>query len=498
MPDKEVKLEGDSLQKFMDKAFENPDFADTVAEKLAKNMTESNEFRDKVLSEIRNSAGEVARDQAKDAMKQADIAWDKMDKEEQKQAMKAGLLGDIDPKSPKEIRDGLGAKKRFCGDQNKNEKRYANGKKYRTEKASRFFTATLEAIKDTPGSYKGGQFWKQVQDTANSLGWKDIADSLEKTIQAGDFVDGGSLVPEPMAEELIDFAYENAVVRGFPTRTVDLSSGSLKFGEVTSTTSASWEGENVATNASHMGTGKGELKEHHLQIFTIISNKWLRNMPAGSVQLIEDDLRNVAMLKEDIGFLRADGNNGAPLGLLNQITSGNKIDFASKHQSGTETTPTEKLQAIMDLKTKVDNSNVPTDNGNAGFVMRPGVRNAIIAEDEDNNEIYATLVKQVMQGNIFGDRIATTTQIPNDLGGSNDASEIYYAQWDQVVIGDSFERRIDQSNAASLLDEAGNVFRTFARDATALRIQAGVDILLRHSDAAAVGTEVDWETDVFS
>ena len=93
---------------------------------------------------------------------------------------------------------------------------------------------------------------------------------------------------------------------------------------------------------------------------------------------------------------------------------------------------------------------------------------------------------------LHGYPIFTTTQIPNNLGGGGDETEITFADFDEVVIGDTMRIEISISTEASIKDGGGNVVSLFQTDQTAIRAISEHDLVPRHDSAIAVINGVTW------
>jgi len=89
-----------------------------------------------------------------------------------------------------------------------------------------------------------------------------------------------------------------------------------------------------------------------------------------------------------------------------------------------------------------------------------------------------------------GKPLRTTTQVPINLGSGSD-SELYLADFANVVIGDSEGITLDVSSEAAYFD-GSNVVSPFSRDETVIRAIQQHDIEIRQDFAVAVLTGVTW------
>ena len=96
----------------------------------------------------------------------------------------------------------------------------------------------------------------------------------------------------------------------------------------------------------------------------------------------------------------------------------------------------------------------------------------------------------VSEGRLLGWPITSTQNIPTNLGGSTNLSEIYLVDMDQFLIG---QGAIEIILGNGTYTDVNNVKQSgFANDETVIRLIAEVDCSLRHSAGAAVLTAVPY------
>jgi HK97 family phage major capsid protein len=86
--------------------------------------------------------------------------------------------------------------------------------------------------------------------------------------------------------------------------------------------------------------------------------------------------------------------------------------------------------------------------------------------------------------------VEVTNNVPINLGSGSD-SEVYLIDFNECVIADSFQLRIDASEAAAYKVGA-NLVSAFSQNQTVIRAVAGHDFGMRRVKAAAVLTAVTW------
>ena len=88
--------------------------------------------------------------------------------------------------------------------------------------------------------------------------------------------------------------------------------------------------------------------------------------------------------------------------------------------------------------------------------------------------------------------IQHTTTIPTNLGAGTNESEIYFADWNDVVIGEQENMKVDFSHEATYKDSGGNLVSAFSRNQSVVRVVAEHDIGFRHLEGLVLGTAVTW------
>jgi HK97 family phage major capsid protein len=99
---------------------------------------------------------------------------------------------------------------------------------------------------------------------------------------------------------------------------------------------------------------------------------------------------------------------------------------------------------------------------------------------------------EMLAGRLWGYPFGVTSQIPENLAvtGSSE-SEIYLADFADVVIGEASTLVLDVSDTAAYHD-GSNVVASFSLDQTVIRAIERHDFGMRHDASVAVLTDVDW------
>lgn len=348
--------------------------------------------------------------------------------------------------------------------------------------------AKKRVARDNYGESKFGQYiiamclagghknYGEAATIAEKLGAPDVA----KALQATTFGDGGALVPEEFSDELIEFLRQQVVVRRMGARVIPMSATTLDMGRQNTSATASYEAEGVNITASQLGTDQVKLVARKLVALTPVSNDLIRRAAFAADAIVRDDLTGAAAERADLAFIRGDGTANTPKGIRNLVVAANV--FAS---DGTTT-----AQIIGDLGTMarlVQESQVPMRARGWLFSSRSewDLRTLL---DANSNFVFKD---EMTGGMLLGFPFAFTDQIPNTLGGGSDESEVYFAEFSDLVIGEALGVQVEVFPGGTY-DDAGTLRSGISRDETVVRLITEHDFNMRHTNTASVLTGVQW------
>lgn len=296
---------------------------------------------------------------------------------------------------------------------------------------------------------------------------------------------GGFLVPEDVASEIIELLRPASTVRAMGARTVPMPNGNLTTNRRATGAMFEYIGEQQDTPATGYTYGQMKLSAKKLSGIVPISNDLLRASGTNVDRLIRDDIVADAAQIEDRYFLRGAGTENSPRGLRFQHTG---TSFAASHVLTMTATP--DLQKVDNdlgrLELALANFNVPYSG--AHWIMAP--RTAMFLtnlRDGNGNKVYP----EMAQGELRGKPVHQTTEIPTNLGGGTE-SEIILAHPMHVVIGEHMGIELAMSSEAAYKDSDGAMQAAFSRDETLMRMIMQHDLGLRHLPAVAILTGVTW------
>lgn len=313
----------------------------------------------------------------------------------------------------------------------------------------------------------------------------DVAMALS-TVTAGA---GGVLVPENFATSVIESLRPKSVVRRMGCTSIPLNNGNMTLPRILGNTTVSYIGTETDIPVTDMVFGDLKLAAKKAAAIVPIANDLLAyaGVSPRVDAIVTGDLQLSMALSEDLHFLRSDGTANKPKGMRYWALPGNVVVAPAA--------PTlAQVDAFLSgLMLRMEMLNV--DMASCGWVMAPRtIRWLGSLRDGNGNKAFP----EIELGKLKGYPFALTTQIPVNLGASTDESEIYFANFADMYIGEDMQLTIAYSTEASYKDGGGNTVSAFQRDQTLVRVIAKHDFGPRHVESIVVATQVTWGKDMLA
>jgi len=360
--------------------------------------------------------------------------------------------------------------------------------------------SSMSSLKETPKAEKGMKFASYVRCLAATKGHGGAAADLCKK-QGGDaavikalgetgFATGGALVPEVFSGEVIELLRSYSAFMSLGPTMLPMNRGSLTIPYISAGATASYVGENANISKQEQTFGQLLLSAKKLAVLTPISNDLLRDGGPMVDRVVRDDLVAALGERADAAFIRDDGTVNKPKGLYYWAVSGNKYNAANAATGADGSTLAEitadlgrAVQKLMDAKIKITR---------AGWLFGPRVwRKLFTIRDGNGNLVFAD---EMRMGTLFGYPFKVTQQIPTNLTGSGGSAdtEVYFADFSSVVIGESSELEISAGDGVAYHD-GSNVISAFSQDQTVIRAIERHDLGCRQrGNEVAVIERVRW------
>lgn len=292
---------------------------------------------------------------------------------------------------------------------------------------------------------------------------------------------GGVTIPRAQAAGIIAMLKARSVVRASGARTVPMPAGELRAARQASGATATYGAETSVIAASEPTFESSDKSFKKLTGLVPVSNSLLRQSAADVATFVRNDLIDALKLAEDIKFLRGDGTNANPKGLIAWALSGHK-------QAAVAATAAAAEAAIRKAVSVVEDANVSMTA--PGWVMRASTKNWLASlRDAAGFPVFPSIDQN---GTLKGFPIRTTSQLPNNLGGNGNETEVIFCDFNEIVIGDTQSISLAMSTEAAYVDSNGDVQSAFVRDMTLMRAICEHDIAPLHDEAIAVINGVSW------
>ena len=323
---------------------------------------------------------------------------------------------------------------------------------------------------------------------ATARRWPDVARALSASVATG----GGFAVPQGYSDDVIAALRPLVSVRKLNPIVVPMGNGNLYWPRINTGATVAYIGENTVISPTQEQFGAVNLMARKLAALTPISNSLLRSSSPAADVIVKTDLVAALSSTEDYYLLRGDGTNNTPRGLRGWVPTANV--FTAPALSGS-------ILGAADVAS-VDSSLSQLELAlvAAGVKMiRPGwilsPRTALNLKSLRTTSGARAFPEMTKDGMLKGYPFAVSANVPTTLtatpsGGSQitTASEIYFADFGYVVIGE-FPVIIDASGQGTYTD-GGSTISAFSQDTTIIRVVLESDIGMRRAEAAAVLTAV--------
>ncbi len=315
----------------------------------------------------------------------------------------------------------------------------------------------------------------------------DIAETVEKAAMAATVpTDGGFLVPEQFSADVIELLRPMSVVRALAGRTMPMPTGTLNIPKVTEGTQAYYQGENTNATPSKLKVGNLKLTWKKLISLVPISNDLVRYSSPAADTLVRTDMVRAIAQRENQAFLRDDGTNAGPKGLRHWANPATNVLDVTNPTFTIQTVATDLGRCVLRLVEE----NVPLSK--SGWIFAPRTWNYLrMLQTTTGAFIYQA---EMSNNLLLGYPYKWSNQVPVNLSdhGRTAETEIYFADFDDVVVGDAMSLRVDASQEATYVD-GGNTVSAFSQDQTVIRAITEHDFAVRRDVSVMILNGVTWK-----
>lgn len=288
--------------------------------------------------------------------------------------------------------------------------------------------------------------------TAEACGDEFVAKAIERRCNKAamgfaDLTGGGSLIPIELMQPVIDELMAESTVLTYPVSVEDLN-GFMQIPFVDSGATANWVGEGNANNASPVTTGQLNLRPYTMLTQVPVNRLWLEK--SGSSAFLMNHVKMKAQEKLDSTLLRSLGTANQPLGLRGLVKTANQLAMTGSPDASTTQKDLLRLQRV------VWDGNINPRDSDSGYIFAPRTEQWLKQQTATTgNPIF--LEEMVTRGTLYGIRYMRTSQIPTNLGGGSNESEVYFFWAPGLLFAPAADFRGEVIDNAAYKDASGNV-----------------------------------------
>lgn len=304
---------------------------------------------------------------------------------------------------------------------------------------------------------------------------------VARALSASTAQDGGFSIAEDVLPGVLALLRPVAVVRSLNPTVLPMPNGNLTQNRLTSGTGFQYIGENKPAPVTAAKGGQMKLSAKKGAALLPVSNDLIRYGGSQYNTAVTSDLIRAVAQGEDIAFIRNNGSQYSPRGLRWLANAANVI--AANGTVNVQNVTNDLGKMWLALR----KANIPFSR--CGWIISPRTEYYLMnVRDSLGNFVFRA---ELLTGKLFTYPYRVTTQIPENLTDGTQ-TEIYFADFGEVVIGETLAMTFETSQEASYTDGSGNTISAFQNDQTLVRVLVEHDINVNYDTAIAVLTGVTW------
>lgn len=306
----------------------------------------------------------------------------------------------------------------------------------------------------------------------------------QRALNSGSAAAGGVLVPENMANEIVDVLRPvTTFIQGGP-RFVPMIGGAYKLPAAASSATAAWRGEGGAIAKSQPTFKEINMSSKFVDALVPLSNQLIRFSLPDVRAWVEMDMANVLGVEIDRAAYVGAGTAHTPLG----ITKIPGITSVTLTATGTAPTVAQIEADAASAELGMMTANLPMLG--AKWVMNP--RTFIHLQnmrDSNGNRYYPEL--QNASPTWRNKPVLVTTQNPVNGGAGTDETEIWLVAFGHVLFGQGIGITFNVSTEATVVT-SGTPVSAFQNDLTYIKASAEADFDMKYLEAVSKIPSVRW------
>jgi HK97 family phage major capsid protein len=303
---------------------------------------------------------------------------------------------------------------------------------------------------------------------------------LRRSLAAGDLAGGGMFITGDVRSTFTDLLVPAVIFFQLGPQKVPMPSGTMLAPRVGGDVSAFFIGETQEPALTRPSFGGRMMNARKLACAVPISNDLMRRGGPDVAEMVQRLAVRRMGITADLASLRGLGTDFSPRGVYNWAGS-----------TATATASPTFSQVLSDaggMILKLRKANVPMMK--LGWVMGPRTENFLMYQIVTPLGI-PYFMTEMQNGTFLGKPYATTTNIPENLGGGANESQMLLADWNSILYGETMTLNIKMSEEASYT-ENGVSNSAFMKDETLIVLRQEFDISVEHQEAVTMLDHQTW------
>ncbi len=286
--------------------------------------------------------------------------------------------------------------------------------------------------------------------------------------------EGGYLIPEVYADQIIELLYPKTVIFELGAQKVPLTNGNLNIPKMTAGSRATWGNEKRKITSTQPSFGNIRLSAKRLQAIVPQTRELLMSSNVSSDQMFANDLMRRMQLGLDYGALYGKGTEFEPMGIANnkgiEVLDARNLDKELADGNG-NVTP----DLPVYVRSKVFMKNI--DDSAAGWTMNSMLEGVFMnMKTSTGTYIYRD---EMVGGKLLG----FPYKVCNQIAVANGTTELVFGNWSDLLVGDQMGLETYTTLDGSWTDEDGREHNAFDENMAAVRATMYDDIGVRHEES---------------
>lgn len=312
---------------------------------------------------------------------------------------------------------------------------------------------------------------------------REFEASQKRTLNAGSASAGGILLPENMATDLIDLLRPTSTFLAGNPQEVPMPNGTYKQSAAASGATAGYRGEGKPMSVSTPTFKSISMSAKLLAGIVPLTQQLMRWSLPNISNWVESDLVAAMNTAMDIAAFRGSGLQDNPLGIT--LIPGVLRQACVSATTSTPTVAQIESDARL-IEAKIDNSGLQAPRAEWRMSWRTFSYLADL-RDGNGNRIYPEL--QGANPTWRRRPVRYTQNIPTNLGGGTNESEIYLVAFNHVLFGNTLAMQLAMSDVATVVNGSQTI-NSFQDGVTVIKAEWEHDFDVRYVEAVAVLTGV--------